>query len=319
MADTRPNYSPPTSAVINARQNDDDALRLLIAQRRLYSRAKRWQSTRWIGLLVISLAAPVVTIVWDQAAVWVGAGAGLWLFLGRTFFAWRELSTMTRAAIVQEDFDLYVFAMPRSIERADRPSLEDIARISGGNPNLRATASRENLLDWYPVTDDIPGRRTVAIAQRANAEYSHRLLRTTVTIWLILTVAWVVVLIVISASIGLPLSTFILGVALPVLPAALDVSEYLHNVSTAAGDRRDLARTIEQKIGIAEPIEGFELLVWQERLFDLRRTTPQIPDWLYRLTRKKNEHDMKMAADQLSKKGALGNGLDDDAGVREVP
>src|SRR5665647_318976 len=154
MGDPKPDYSPPTSAVINARQNEDDALRPLIAQRRLYSRAKRWQSARWLGLLVISLAAPVVTIIWDQAAVWVGAAAGLWLFLGRTFFAWRELATMTKAAIVQEDFDLYVFAMPRSIERADRPSLEDIARVSGENSTLRATASRENLLDWYPVTDE---------------------------------------------------------------------------------------------------------------------------------------------------------------------
>jgi hypothetical protein len=303
MVDTRPEYSPPTSEAIKVRQNEDDALRLLIAQRRFYSRAKRWQSTRWVGLLVISLAAPVVTIIWDQAAVWVGACAGLWLFLGRTFFSWRELATMTKGAIVQEDFDLHIFDMPRSIERADRPSLEDIARISGDNSTLQITASREKLLDWYPVTGGNPGTLTVAIAQRANAEYSHRLLRTTVAICLVLTVAWAVILVVISASIGLPLSTFILGVALPVLPAALDVSDYLHNNTKAASDRRDLARMIEQKIRTSEQIEGFELLVWQDRLFDLRRTTPQIPDWLYRITREKNERDMKTAADQLSNHG----------------
>lgn len=295
-----PDYTPPASATIDARQNAAEALRLLVAQRRLYSRAKRWQSSRWIGLVIISLAAPLVTIVWDEAAVWIGACAGLWLFLGRTFFAWRESVIMTKAAIVQEDFDFYVFDMPRSIERADRPSFEDIALISGDESSLLSTARREKLLDWYPVSAANPAALTVAIAQRANAEYSHRLLRRTVAIWLILTVIWGILLVVVSAAIGLPLATFILGVGLPVLPAALDLSEYLHNISKAASDRRDLANTIEQKIRITEPIEGFELLVWQERLFDLRRTTPQIPDWLYRITREQNERAMKAAADQLS-------------------
>lgn len=295
-----PDYTPPASATIDARQNTAEALRLLVAQRRLYSRAKRWQSSRWIGLVIISLAAPLVTIVWDEAAVWTGACAGLWLFLGRTFFAWRESVIMTKAAIVQEDFDFYVFDMPRSIERADRPSFEDIALISGDDSSLLSAARREKLLHWYSVSAANPAALTVAIAQRANAEYSHRLLRRTVAIWLILTVTWGILLVVVSAAIGLPLATFILGVGLPVLPAALDLSEYLHNISKAASDRRDLANTIEQKIGISEPIEGFELLVWQERLFDLRRTTPQIPDWLYRITREQNERAMKAAADQLS-------------------
>ncbi len=303
MGTVNPDYEPPTSEVISARQNNDEALRLLLAQRRLHSRAKRWQSARWIGLLVIGLAAPVVTMIWEQAAAAVGAVAGAWLFLGRTLFAWRELATMTAAAIVQEDFDFYVFGMPRSIERAERPSLEDVARVVGDASTLRATATREQLFGWYPVDTSISGARSVAIAQRANAEYSHRLLRTTVVIWTVSTAVWVTILIALTITMGLPLSTFMLGVVLPVLPAALDVSEYLHHLVKAARDRHDLARTIEERIGGAEPIQGSELLVWQERLYDLRRTTPQTPDWLYRMNRRKNERDMKVAAAQLARQG----------------
>ena len=46
-----------------AKQDERDALRLLIAQRRLYRRAKRWLGLRWFGMLVIGLAAPVVAVI----------------------------------------------------------------------------------------------------------------------------------------------------------------------------------------------------------------------------------------------------------------
>jgi hypothetical protein len=60
---TAPDYSPPDSAEIHSRQNDTNALRLLIAQRRLYRRAKRWLGIRWLGMVVIGVGAPVVSIV----------------------------------------------------------------------------------------------------------------------------------------------------------------------------------------------------------------------------------------------------------------
>lgn len=294
---------PPSSGVIAARQNDDDALRLLIAQRRLHSRAKRWQSARWVGLLIIGLAAPVATVVWPKAAVAVGAIAGVWIFLGRTLFSSREAGLMQQAAITQEDFDRYVFGMPRFLERTDGPSLEDVARLAGETSGLHAVAVREQLLDWYPVVAEAPGARTVAVAQRANAEYSHRLLRSTVTTWVVATACWVVALVVLSLLTGMPLATFLLGVALPVLPAALDATDYLRSMSRATADRADVARTIEQRIRSGVPIEGEELLVWQERMFDLRRVTPQVPDWLYRLNRNANEREMETAASQLANQG----------------
>lgn len=295
-----PDYSPPTSATIKARQNNIDALRLLIAQRRLYRRAKRWLSLRWIGMVIIGIGAPAVAIAWPSLAVVSGAIAGLWLFLGRTLLVLLQGALTTKAASVQEQFDFYVFQMPDNANRSTLPSLEDIAKIAGPDGQIRGVAEKEKLIDWYPVNAGDDGAVSVAVSQRANASYTDGLLRTTAIVWAVATVVWVVILIVASIVLGLSLSGFLLGVALPVLPAFLDVVQYLAGVWRSASARHDLAQVIEAHItGTDGPVEGQDLLIWQERLFDLRRTAPEVPDLLYKIRRKVNERAMHSAARQL--------------------
>lgn len=299
---TSENYMPPTSASIAARQNDDEALRLLLAQRRLYTRAKRWQGARWIGLLVLGVAAPFVSILIPGSAVAVGAITGIWLFVGRTFLTAAEVRTMTKAAAVQEELDLYIFQMPETIERTSRPTIEDIELLVRDKEGLRAAARRERLVDWYDVDPSHPGAETIAIAQRANASYTDQLIRTAVTVWAIVTVVWLAVLLTWSSLSELAFGLILLGVLLPVLPAVLDVADYLRSTWRAAHDRADLARTIESRLEDQEPIIGQELISWQTQLYDLRRTTPQVPDWLYKITRKRNEAAMHAASNRLRRK-----------------
>lgn len=284
------------------RQNSDEALRLLLAQRRLHSRAKRWQNLRWIGLLILGVAAPFISVLVPGSAVVVGAVTGLWLFVGRTVLAWFETRTMTRAAAIQEALDLYIFEMPATVKRTSMPSLEDIADLTRAPEGLRTAAESEKLLDWYPIVADHSGAESVAIAQRANASYTGRLTRTAVWVWAGLTLAWLVFLIAWSAASSLSFGAILLGVIFPVLPAVLDVVEYLLSTWRAAQDREDLANTIQSRIEGGNPILAQELVAWQAQMYDLRRTTPQVPDWLYKLTRNKNEAAMHAAADELRRK-----------------
>lgn len=295
-------YTPPTSKSIAERQNDDEALRLLLAQRRLYSRAKRWQGVRWIGLVVLGVAAPFVSILFPGLAVAAGAITGFWLFIGRTLIASVETRTMTKAAAVQEKCDLYIFDMPRTIERSLTPSIEEVELLVRSDVGLREEAERELLTGWYDDIDpNHPGADTVAISQRANASYTDSLIRTAVWVWAALTIIWLAALIIWSAASGLAFGVVLLGVIFPVLPAVLDVAEYLRSTWSAAQDRGDLANTIQARIEDEEPITGQELIAWQVQMYDLRRTTPQVPDWLYSLTRKRNEAAMKAAARRLRK------------------
>ncbi len=282
-----------------ARQNSPKALRLLLAQRRLHTQAKRWQSLRWIGLLLLGVAAPFVAVLVPGSAVVIGAITGLWLFVGRTILAWIEARMMTKAAAIQELLDLYIFGMPTPIERTSTPSLEEISALAGDEEGLRAAAEREKLIDWYPIVSDHDGVESVAIAQRANASYTDKLIRTTVWVWAAGTLIWIIFLIVWSSLSALTFGAILLGVIFPVLPAALDAVEYLLSTWRAAHDRADLANTIQARIEGGHDILGEDLVAWQVQMYDLRRTTPQAPNWLYWLTRDRNEAAMHAAADQL--------------------
>lgn len=297
-------YTPPaTGATILRRQDELDALRLLIAQKRMYSHAKRWVSLRWFGMLVIGLFAPVAAVIWPQSSVVVGSIAGAWLFLGRTLLMQAQKKSTEQAAAVQEQFDFYVYEMPSGTPRPKLPSIEDVCVAAGPDSDLVATAKREEMLAWYVVADDDPGEVAVAIAQRSNAAYSYRLLRFTGVIWSVVTVLWAAALTTICVTAGLTLVTFLLGVVLPLLPAFLDVTEYIVGIVRSARDREALYRDIETRIGNKdEPITAANLRVWQESLFELRRDTPTVPDFIYRLQRGKNEAAMTAAAGQLSKR-----------------
>lgn len=297
--DPQADYTPPPSVNMQARQNEDDALRPLIAQRRLYSKAKRWLALRWFGMLIIGLGAPVISVIWPDLAVVSGAVAGLWIFLGQSVLINAQSASVNKAAAVQEQFDFYVFGMPSSVERSSLPTIEEIAAVAGPDPELRRIAADEKLLDWYPMDAGDPGILTVAISQRANASYSDRLLRSTAIVWTSLTVVWVLALIVASLVVKLSLITFLVGVALPVLPSFLDVVRYVAGIRRAARDRADLTRSIESRIRANDSLESSDLLVWQESLYDLRRSTPLVPDLIYKVKRAVNERVMKTAASQL--------------------
>jgi hypothetical protein len=109
-------------------------------------------------------------------------------------------------------------------------------------------------------------------------------------------------LIVASLVGNLTLENFILGVFLPVLPAILDVVQYVVGVWRSAADRADLARAIEERLDDDTPPDPQELLVWQERIFELRRAAPEVPDFIYKLRRPTNERAMRSVVEQLSRR-----------------
>lgn len=300
-------YTPPTSSTIKTRQNELDALRLLVAQRRFYRHAKRWLGARWFGMVLIGIAAPVVAVLWPSVAVAVGAIAGAWIFAGRTFLAVGQSKITVQAASVQEQFDFYVFGMPDTTVRSTLPSRERIAAVAGPDSAIRGIAESERLLDWYDVDPANEGAVTVAISQRANASYTDGLLRTTAIVWAVTTGVWCGILIVVAVISDVTLETFLLGMLLPVLPAFLDVVQYLSGVWRSAADRADLARAIEARLAPGATPDPQELLVWQEQLFELRRGAPAVPDSIYKLRWKTNERAMRSASDQIGRRSRGSN------------
>lgn len=295
-------FTPPESADIAKAQNEPHALRLLLAQRRLYVRAKRWAFTRMIGLGAIAVLAPILTAFAPGLSVVAASAAGLWIFLSRTLLISFETTAAGRAAVIQELFDLTVFDMPTLAARDPQVSPEEVARLVGTDQQVSAAVRRESLVDWYPIDTRLDGAEAIAISQRANAAYAERLLWWNASIWLGLSVGWAGIAIALGVAFGLSLAAFLLGVALPVLPPLLDTFDQWRNVRGAGEERRALAATIEAVL--RDParlhVDPLSLLVWQDQLFGLRRDAPQIPNLVYAATRKKNERVMSEVARELA-------------------
>lgn len=295
-------YAIPSAAQISTSQNKFSSLRLLLAQRRLYSIAKRWSFLRAIGVGLIAIIAPLVTLRWPGASVILGALAGTWIVASRTIFVTCEKRYAAKGAIVQERFDAQVFGMPATDFRAHAVTPEDISRIVGPDVEAQREIECASLMDWYPIDAELDGPTSIAIAQRANAAYAERLLGVHALVWLWVMVVWSLLIIGLSIGLGLSFSTFLLGVALPLLPALLDVADQWRTTLLAREERLQLANAIEQAINniAARHIVADDLLRWQDQLFILRRDSPQVPNIIYWRTRKANELAMTAAAKELA-------------------
>ncbi|MHB8636731.1 MAG: S-4TM family putative pore-forming effector [Fimbriimonadaceae bacterium] len=295
-------YIVPTPSAILAAQNDYSSLRLLLAQRRFHSKAKRWAALRGLGVGIIAVAAPLISFKWPSMAVVIGAISGSWIVLSRTLFLGLERGLAARGAILQERFDLSIFAMPEVTFRFPVVTPEDVSRCVGPEDKAKAAIARESLADWYPIDLTVDGVDAIAIAQRANAAYAERLLKVNAAIWLGLTSLWAVILVVVSLALGLTFSTFLLGVAIPLMPALLDVIDQWRLTKLASGERLQLACSIEDALRgrDGKEIGPEDVLAWQNQLFTLRRDSPQVPNLVYRFMRAQNELAMGVAAAELA-------------------
>lgn len=294
-------YEPPTADKIATAQDADANLKLLLAQRLFYSRAKVWTTVRGLGVGIVAIAAPLLAAFWEPATVPAASVAAVWYVLNRVLFQNLERRDATRGATVQEQFDSTVFGMPTIAVREPRVLPEDIARITKSRAKRRRMYRVERLRGWYPIQTEVSGRIAIAIAQRGNAAYSRRLMQWHATLWLALLATWAVAAVVIALCFGFSLETFLLAVAIPVGPPLVDAWDDFMRVRAASREQEALANEIQDAINadVARPIRPEQLLAWQSQLFALRRDAPLVPDWLYWLLRKGNETEMSESAETI--------------------
>jgi hypothetical protein len=294
-------YMPPPPSQVNETQNQDAQLRLLLAQRRLYSRAKIWSNVRVFGLGIVAIASPLFVAVWPELATAAASVAAVWFALNRLFFRPAERRHATRAATIQEQFDTNVFSMPTIAVRDPRVLPEEINRLAGKRTVRNKAYSLEHLRDWYPINLNVDGRVAIAIAQRGNLAYTEELLRRSANAWVSLLIIWAVIAGGIGLIFNFSLESFLLAIVLPILPPSLDAVDEWQLVRAAGKERRALTLEIQDAIlnDSANPINPDQLIGWQAQLFALRRDAPLVPDWLYWWLRSGIEQEMKDAANAL--------------------
>jgi SMODS-associating 4TM effector domain len=297
---------------IIARQNSPANIRLLAAQRSLYSRAK-WVATVQACVAGLTpLAGATAVAANPHLDVWAAfAGIVVALFDTAWLDPWQS-RLRNLAANVQEAFDCEVLQLPwNDVLAGRRPSPEDIYEAAEGYK----PSSAAPLEDWYPqAAAALPLYQGRLICQRTNCWWDSKL-RRRYSNWVVAAMSFLSVSVVAIGMLnGISLQKFVLAVMAPLLPAALWATrEWQRQRETAVeSDRRkEYSESLWDQVvraEVAEPEVSTRSRQLQDSILVLRRESALVFDWVYRCLRGKHEEQMNVGAERMVHEIGHGNG-----------
>lgn len=300
---------PISPSNIVVRQNAPEQIRMLAAQRYLYSNAKLVQ------LWSIILSGPVV-VAWSLFVLVLpnlkplAALYGVAVFiLDWALFTPRQKSLKETAASIQERFDCEVLQLDwRSPELKPKPSKEDIvdAARSFERKYVNDPEERGQLPDWYPAqVDRLSIHLSRIVCQRMNCWWDGKLRHAFANGIFSLTMVSLVVLLVIgiASSATLEQAALTAPIVLPILSLGLkqqkehrDSADKLDRLHNHAGSLWDEAMNNIQMDPDTLTERSRNL---QDEIYRSRQTSPLVFDRTYQKSRDQNELTMQQIAEQL--------------------
>ena len=290
---------------INKIQNEPRQLQRLAAQRRLYSTAKR------IFGIQLLLGAPIA-IGWSLAvvalpelkgiaAVWgglVSLSDLLWLT------PWQK-RLRERAAKIQEAFDCDVLQLPWNDIKTGKPPDPELVKEQA-DKYQKAQVGLPPLTNWYaPVVSDLPLEVGRVICQRATCWWDSNQRRRYAT-WVIASVIIIVLLMVGLGFIGgLTVEKLFLAIVMPLFPAVLlGVRQFTEQ--TEAANRLDKLKDHAESLwsdscnGTARSRLTSRSRALQDEIFENRKRSPLVFDWIFRKLRNDYDAQMNHGAEDLA-------------------
>ncbi|MCO4239814.1 S-4TM family putative pore-forming effector [Pseudarthrobacter raffinosi] len=277
-------------------QNTDHSQRLLAAQSRLYTDAKRIHDGRVIIVVLLAVVTIAVALAVPEARQAVGATGGALTFLWSVLGSSREKRRRREAVSVQEEFDTNVFDIPTNEFAIDRPSPTLIAEAAARYKGNRTK-------DWYPDPRPVARPLDVLICQRSNLGWGssvHRYYAACLTAGLL---ALIFSGFAVAAVAGLSMVDALVAVLVPLLSPARELIEAIR----ANHDSADMKAKAESKVlrlwqrGLEDhgAITAEDCRSVQDRILQIRQTNAHVPDWLDNLRRSRNETVMHESAQHL--------------------
>ncbi len=286
-------------------QNTQRSLDLLAAQRQLYSDEKGLQMVSVIMSVPIVIVWSILVALFPPLAVY----AALWgitaTLLELLFFSRLQKATQEKAAKIQQIFDCEVLQFNwASLNCGVRIEPETI--VDASNRYKRKKRNLTKLENWYPTNvDQLPIYQARIICQRSNVWWDAQL-RRRYSKWIVFVLFVLTVIVLLIGLIGgLTLEKFLLAVLVPLTPAfVFGLRQYTeHNEAAVRLDRlRENTEALVQEIinrrYTPQDLER-ESYSLQTQIFDNRRRSPPILDWLYSRLRHEDEEKMNKGAESL--------------------
>jgi hypothetical protein len=295
---------PPMNDIAKLEQ-EPRQLQRLAAQRQLYSTAKK------IFGIQLLLSGPVA-IGWSLAVVvspqmrWIAA---VWGVLVSSFDVlwltpWQK-RLRERAAKIQEAFDCDVLQLPwNDIKTGRRPDPELVKEQA--DKYQKAQAGLPPLTDWYaPVVSELPLEVGRVICQRANCWWDSKQ-RRRYAAWVIVSVIIVTLLMVCLGVVGgLTVEKLFPAIILPLSPALL-LGLRQFSEQTEAANRLDKLKDHAESLwldswnGAARPELTSRSRALQDEIFENRKRSPLVFDWIFRRLRDDYDAQVNHGAEELA-------------------
>lgn len=288
-------------------QNTPHQLERLAAQRQLYSDAKNIQNINIIlsipSVIIWSILIAFFPSLQIYAALW---GLSVTL-LEQAIFSHSQKNLQEKAAKIQQLFDCDIFELDWSqLCSGSRPEPELI--VSSAAKYRKKDPNYLNLKDWYPVSvSQLPIHEARLICQRSNIWWDAKQKLRYCKLILFGLIAITIIVFLVGLVGGLTLEKFVLAIVTPLLPAFIfTIRQYIENkqAATRLDNLRENSENIWQQV-INRRITPQELeresYILQNQIYDNRRLSPLIFDWLYYRLKKQNEVEMNKGAETLIK------------------
>jgi hypothetical protein len=293
-------------STIPERQNEPALLEKLAAQRRLYSDAKSILATE----IILSVPAVIVwsflILPWPELKVWAAAWGIAISLADVTLLAPWQKKIKERAAKIQEAFDCEVLEIPWNRPKAGNPTdAESI--FSASKRYRRHDPEYSQLKNWYATDiNRVPNHFARLICQRASLRWDGEQRRQYSIGVLVLLLLLGTLLFIVNLLASAALKDLILSGVVPLMPAIiLGIRQFAEN--REAAERID---HIKQEIetlwnsALSGTTDAGTLSQrcreLQDDIYDHRRQSPLIFDWVYNRLRASQEEEMARGSEALA-------------------
>lgn len=270
---------------VNEMQNEPFSIDMLSAQRHYYSQAKLIVYTSLFFCVIVVAVLSVLNRFYSSEIL----GKTVLMYSLLAFILSSMLTNYRNklqnlAARIQHLFDIKLFGLKWDTALCGiEPRVEEVKR---------GKQKKQNKLDyWYKdIPDDLPLDAVTLVCLRMNVEYDKSM-KQNLSLLLYIVVSLFAIIIVIANN-ERTIWDMVLYSTVPLLP----VSKFLYDVKRRIDSdkerlvRLDVSIDSLMKRAIQEGvIEKEELQNINNQIFEHRRTSPLVPDWLYDMLRDKEE------------------------------
>lgn len=288
-------------------QNAQDKLEMLAAQRQLYSDAKNLYTISVVIAVPVVIGWSILVAVIPESAVYAALWGIIVTLLEIVVLSPLRNSKQEKAAKIQQIFDCQVLQFNwNSLNCGIKVEPELIVEAS--NRYKRKNKDFSALENWYPVSvGQLPLHLARIICQRSNVWWDAKLRRRYSKLILAILIILTIIILLISLVGGFTVEKLVLAVLAPLLPTfVLGLRQYKeHNQAASRLDRlRENAQIIVNKVAgknMSQQEIETESYSLQTEIYDNRRRSPLIFDWIYSRLKRKDEVQMNKGAEALVK------------------